>query len=132
MILFTGILFYVLTPGILLSLPSKGSKMVVAATHALVFALVYSLTYKIALELSMSLEGFKSKRPIARKSGFQDMMDEDEDEYEGFKAAGGGSAPRTLRCPSGCQVEGFKANAPVGLEKKTPPPPRCQAGCVVG
>ena len=34
------ILFFLLTPGILLSLPPGGSKYTVAATHALVFGLV--------------------------------------------------------------------------------------------
>ena len=34
----TALLFFVLTPGILLSLPPGGSPMVVAATHAVVFA----------------------------------------------------------------------------------------------
>ena len=47
MTLFVGALFFVLTPGILLSLPPNGSKVMVALTHALVFALVYSLTHKM-------------------------------------------------------------------------------------
>jgi hypothetical protein len=34
----TALLFFVLTPGILLRLPPGGSQMTVAATHALVFA----------------------------------------------------------------------------------------------
>jgi hypothetical protein len=40
------VLFYILTPGILLSLPPGGSKYLVALTHALVFALVWALIYK--------------------------------------------------------------------------------------
>jgi len=47
MSLFVVALFYVLTPGILVSLPPKGSKMVVALTHAVVFAIVYSLVHKM-------------------------------------------------------------------------------------
>jgi uncharacterized membrane protein len=39
-------LFFVLTPGILLSLPAGGSKTTVALTHAVVFALVWHLTHK--------------------------------------------------------------------------------------
>ena len=46
MFLYTALLFFVLTPGIVLSLPPKGSKVVVALTHAVVFALVYCLTHK--------------------------------------------------------------------------------------
>ena len=40
-LLTTALLFYVLTPGILLRLPPGGSQMTVAATHALVFAVVH-------------------------------------------------------------------------------------------
>ena len=34
---YLGLLFFVLTPGVLLTLPSGGSKLIVAATHAVVF-----------------------------------------------------------------------------------------------
>ena len=47
MSLFLAALFFVLTPGVLVSLPPGGSKLVVAATHAVVFALVYHLTKKV-------------------------------------------------------------------------------------
>lgn len=69
MFLYTAVLFYVLTPGILLSLPPKGSKMLVAATHAVVFALVYKFTYKAAYRFSMSLDGFQDKNK--NMQGFQ-------------------------------------------------------------
>jgi hypothetical protein len=39
-------LFFVLTPGVVLSLPPGGSLLTVAATHALVFALVYTFLLK--------------------------------------------------------------------------------------
>lgn len=44
MALYAFVLFFLLTPGILLSLPPGGSKMMVALTHAVVFALVWHLT----------------------------------------------------------------------------------------
>lgn len=44
-LLTTALLFFVLTPGILLSLPPGGSKITVAATHALVFAVVHKLLH---------------------------------------------------------------------------------------
>ena len=62
MFLYTAVLFYVLTPGILLSLPPKSSKMVVAATHAFVFALVYKFTHKMAWKFSMRFEGFQENK----------------------------------------------------------------------
>jgi len=54
----TTSLFYLLSPGILLRLPKNGSKMAVAATHAVIFGLAY---YFIHTMISNSLhEGFKS------------------------------------------------------------------------
>jgi hypothetical protein len=44
---YTALLFFVLAPGILLSLPPGGSKMTVAAVHAIVFALVFHFTHKL-------------------------------------------------------------------------------------
>ena len=58
MSLFTAALFFVLTPGILLRIPSGGSKVVVAATHALVFALVYHFTHNAAWKFLYGREGF--------------------------------------------------------------------------
>lgn len=46
MFVFVAFLFFILTPGIVLSLPPKGSKVVVAATHAVVFAIVWTLIHK--------------------------------------------------------------------------------------
>ena len=46
MSLFVAALFFVLTPGVVVSLPPGGSKLAVAATHAVVFAVVYHLTHK--------------------------------------------------------------------------------------
>jgi len=82
MSLFVVALFYVLTPGILVSLPPKGNKMVVALTHAIVFAIVYSIVHKMVAKackkmyLNMGMEGFeeedgfqpnfKNKVPISR------------------------------------------------------------------
>lgn len=43
MILFSILLFFVLTPGILVKLPPKGSKYIVAITHAILFAVIHHL-----------------------------------------------------------------------------------------
>lgn len=59
MFVYFFILFFVLTPGILVVLPKKGSKMVVASTHALIFALLATLTYKIVCKFATGIsEGF--------------------------------------------------------------------------
>ena len=54
MFVFTALLFFVLTPGILLSLPPKGSKMMVAGVHAIVFALVLTFTHKLVFDFGVS------------------------------------------------------------------------------
>ena len=56
--LYVAVLFMALTPGVLLTLPKGGSKLVVAVVHGLVFALVYHFTNKLVLKMSLSSEGF--------------------------------------------------------------------------
>ena len=46
MSLYAAVLFFVLTPGVLLSLPPGGSRTTVALTHAVVFGIVWALTHK--------------------------------------------------------------------------------------
>lgn len=57
--LYAALLFFILTPGILLSLPPKASKLVVAGVHAVVFALVFCFTQGIIRKLSIIVEGKK-------------------------------------------------------------------------
>ena len=45
MSLYLALLFVVLTPGVLVTVPA-GSKLAVAVAHGLVFAVVYHLTHK--------------------------------------------------------------------------------------
>ena len=59
MLAYVAVLFFVLTPGVLLSLPPKSSKMVVAATHAVVFALVFHLTHKLVWKMVQKMESFQ-------------------------------------------------------------------------
>jgi hypothetical protein len=58
MILYIVALFTALTPGILLRLPTGGSKIKVAAFHAVVFAVVFYLTAKAVSRITVS-EGFQ-------------------------------------------------------------------------
>jgi hypothetical protein len=69
MSLFVAALFFVLTPGVLLRLPPGGSKLMVAATHAVVFALVYHLTNKTAWKMLYGYEGFASPAAKAAATG---------------------------------------------------------------
>jgi hypothetical protein len=43
--IYAAILFFLLSPGVLLSLPPKSSTMTKAAVHSLVFALIFYFTY---------------------------------------------------------------------------------------
>ena len=46
MALYAAVLFYALTPGVLVSLPPGASRMTVNLTHAVVFGVVFVLTHK--------------------------------------------------------------------------------------
>ena len=52
MFLYTALLFFLLTPGILVTLPPKGKKMTVAAVHAVLFGLLFALSHKTLMRLS--------------------------------------------------------------------------------
>jgi len=53
--LYVALLFFVLTPGVLLRLPPNGGKLTVAAVHAVVFAVVLHFTYKFVGNLAAGL-----------------------------------------------------------------------------
>ena len=60
MSLYTALLFFVLVPGVLVSLPPGGKKTTVALTHALVFAVVYHFTHKAVWRMTLAYEGFQT------------------------------------------------------------------------
>ena len=68
-------LFVALTPGILLSLPPKGSKLVVALTHGIVFAIVLKLIYKPLKKLFSGKEGMKEGVDTDLGDEFKDVKD---------------------------------------------------------
>jgi hypothetical protein len=49
MSLYAAVLFYVLEPGVLVTLPPGGSRMMVNLTHAVVFGVVWMLTHKAVM-----------------------------------------------------------------------------------
>jgi hypothetical protein len=57
--LYVAILFFILTPAVLLRIPKKGGKYTVAGVHAIVFALLLHFTGKFVWNVSMSMEGFQ-------------------------------------------------------------------------
>ena len=56
MTLFVTALFVLLTPGVLVSLPAKGTLLQKAAVHGLVFAVVYHYTHKTVWSLVQGFE----------------------------------------------------------------------------
>jgi len=67
--LYSALLFFVLTPNVLLRLPTKGSVRVVALVHALVFALIFHFTHKLVWQASVSMS-LPSAHAVAKKEGF--------------------------------------------------------------
>lgn len=61
--LYAAILFFILTPGVLLRLPKNGGKLKAAAVHALVFALLFHFTHKLVWRLGAKMEGMSSILP---------------------------------------------------------------------
>lgn len=53
--LYLALLFFILSPNILVRLPPNGNKLTVTATHALIFGVIVYLTTKMVWKLSMSM-----------------------------------------------------------------------------
>lgn len=56
MIIYSAFLFFLLTPGILITLPPKGKKNIVAIVHSLIFGLVWGFTHKMVWNFSRRLQ----------------------------------------------------------------------------
>jgi len=54
---YVAVLFFVLTPGILVSLPPKSSKWVVALVHAIVYTVILTFTYHPVAKLVEGVKG---------------------------------------------------------------------------
>ena len=66
---FAAVLFYLLTPNMFLRLPKNGSKMTVAATHAIIFGLIYyflhTMVFKFFNPRAKFFEGLETLSPTA-------------------------------------------------------------------
>jgi lipopolysaccharide export LptBFGC system permease protein LptF len=63
-VLFSALLFFVLSPGVVVRLPRNGGKFTVAGVHAVIFALIFWLTHKFVGKLGakLRLEGFETPK----------------------------------------------------------------------
>jgi hypothetical protein len=65
MFVYAFLLFFVLTPGVLVYLPPRSGKITVALTHALVFALIWTLTHKYVWQATNGLfEGMHESKKM--------------------------------------------------------------------
>lgn len=73
--LYLAILFFVLSPGVLLRLPKNGSKFTVAGVHAFVFGVVALFTCKFVWNLSrrFGVEGMEGKKEVERTDATSDV-----------------------------------------------------------
>jgi len=102
-ILYTCLLFVLLTPAILVRLPPNGNKWTVAFVHGLIFAIIYHLTHSFINKVSYDLEGFEiysdpscntdttvaDASGIAYGSGFDRKSQQDIDCTQIYKDASG-------------------------------------------
>jgi hypothetical protein len=65
--IYIALLFFVLTPGVLLRIPRNGKPMVVAAVHAVVFALIWHFSAKMVWKASVSMG-------VGKAEGFSEGM----------------------------------------------------------
>jgi hypothetical protein len=65
MSIYVAFLFVLLTPGILVRLPSRGSLITVALVHGVVFAIIYHFTHKLVWRATYGTT--EAMYPIVRK-----------------------------------------------------------------
>ena len=57
---YVAILFFILSPGVFLTLPIKRDKYTIAAVHAFIFAMIWHFTHKfVSNSLLIASEGFQ-------------------------------------------------------------------------
>jgi len=85
-------LFFVFVPGVFISIPSKGSKMLVAGVHALIFGIIFHFSNRIIHRVGISLEGFteepteeETKEDTEEQSGEQQKEQKKQTEEESIK-----------------------------------------------
>jgi hypothetical protein len=97
--IYIALLFFVLSPGVLLRIPRKGKPMVVAAVHAVVFSLIWHFTGKMVWKASVSMGAGKTE-------GFREGLTPTAQIDADFKKAGGTCNPtpwaQTCGSSSGC------------------------------
>lgn len=90
---FVFVLFFVLTPGVLLRLPSKGSKTMVALVHGLIFAIILAVSGHFFWKYKKTIfEGLKRK-PVTKTSPADIKGDKGEKVEKSEKGEKGDTGP---------------------------------------
>ena len=71
--IFGAVLFFLLSPGVLVRIPNTGSKFMVAGVHALAFAIIFFFLNGPVFKFFRSLEGFAESgsamtKPMIKKN----------------------------------------------------------------
>jgi len=62
MLIYIGVLFFVLTPGQFITFPQNSDQITLNVSHAIIFAIVYHFTHKIAWKMSTEFNMKISKK----------------------------------------------------------------------
>ena len=90
-LIYLGILFFILSPSILLTLPSKGNKYVVAFVHAVIFVFIFYITYNL-IGQSKIIEGVGTRSELSNNYTFSNGCNSDGPKNCGVKIVNGTSA----------------------------------------
>ena len=71
--LYVVVLFVLLTPGVLLTLPGGASKVVTAVVHSIVFAALFYFSYKTVSRSVSRMEGFQAKIEVGQPCELSDQ-----------------------------------------------------------
>lgn len=73
--IYVAVLFFILTPSILVRLPPKGNKYTVALVHAIVFAIIFHFTHKFVWKRSVGLPmDMKMRMPMRQQQVHTQMQ----------------------------------------------------------
>jgi hypothetical protein len=81
MFIFSALLYYVLTPGIFITIPSKSSKKIVALVHGLVYSIFWYFTYNIVFNVTVGFKTYTEEQTKRITKGenaykaYQDYLD---------------------------------------------------------
>lgn len=116
-------LFFVLTPNVLVKIPMKGSKYLVAAVHALIFAIVWIFTYKFLVPVTGKAHAIEGMTPSASSNSYNiDILTALLTGYKNNNPAAVKSVNEILQSKDvQAQIQAYKNQHPIPVTKPTAP-----------